>query len=88
MKLYTKEMFLLAAAKCEVCVTDIEHILKYIDEYVDAIEFPSDNDIFNKAREYENYKDKMDELQAEKASSRFHGFVEGAFYVKTLNRLK
>ena len=81
-------MFLLAAAKCEVCVTDIEHILKYIDEYVDAIEFPSDNDIFNKAREYENYKDKMDDLQAEKASSRFHGFVEGAFYVKTLNRLK
>jgi len=49
MKLYTKEMFLYAAAKCEVCVTDIEHIIKYIDEYVDAIEFPSNNDIPKKA---------------------------------------
>ena len=44
-KLYTKEMFLIAAEKCEVSMIDAEHIMKYIDEYVTPIELPSDEDI-------------------------------------------
>lgn len=42
MKLYTKEMFLKAAEKCEVSMIDAKHIMKYIDEYVTPIELPSD----------------------------------------------
>lgn len=45
MKLYTKEMFLIAAEKCEVSMIDAEHIMKYIDEYVTPIELPSDEEI-------------------------------------------
>jgi hypothetical protein len=45
MKLYTKEMFLTAAEKCEVSMIDAEHIMKYIDEYVTPIELPTDEDI-------------------------------------------
>jgi hypothetical protein len=45
MKLYTKEMFLKAAEKCEVSMIDAKHIMKYIDEYVTAIELPSDEEI-------------------------------------------
>ena len=48
MKLYTKEMFLQAAKKCEVSMIDAEHIMKYIDEYTTPIELPSDEEI-NKA---------------------------------------
>lgn len=44
-KLYTKEMFLIAAEKCEVSMIDSKHIMKYIDEYVTPIELPSDEDI-------------------------------------------
>ena len=44
-KLYTKEMFLIAAEKCEVSMIDAEHIMKYIDEYVTPIELPSDEEI-------------------------------------------
>lgn len=45
MKLYTKEMFLQAAEKCEVSMIDAEHIMKYIDEYVTPIELPSDVEV-------------------------------------------
>ena len=45
MKLYTKEMFLQAAEKCEVSMIDAKHIMKYIDEYVTPIELPSDEEI-------------------------------------------
>lgn len=44
-KLYTKEMFLIAAEKCEVSMIDARHIIKYIDEYVTPIELPSDEEI-------------------------------------------
>ena len=44
-KLYTKEMFLIAAEKCEVSMIDAQHIMKYIDEYVTPIELPSDEEI-------------------------------------------
>lgn len=47
MKLYTKEMFLIAAEKCEVSMIDAQHIMKYIDEYVTPIELPTDQDIDN-----------------------------------------
>ena len=50
-QLYTKEMFLIAAEKCEVSMIDAKHIIKYIDEYVAPIELPSDEDIFNKSIE-------------------------------------
>ena len=45
MKLYTKEMFLIAAEKCEVSMIDAKHIMKYIDEYVKPIELPTDEEI-------------------------------------------
>lgn len=45
MKLYTKEMFLIAAEKCEVSMIDAKHIMKYIDEYVTPIELPTDEEI-------------------------------------------
>jgi len=45
MKLYTEEMFLIAAEKCEVSMIDAKHIMQYIDEYVTPIEVPSDEEI-------------------------------------------
>jgi|688.fasta_scaffold688572_3 hypothetical protein len=45
MKLYTKEMFLTAAEKCEVSMIDAQHIMRYIDEYVTPIELPSDEEV-------------------------------------------
>jgi len=48
MKLYTKEMFLIAAEKCEVSMIDAKHIMQYIDEYVTPIELPSDEEIEEK----------------------------------------
>lgn len=41
-KLYTKEMFLIAAEKCEVSMIDAKHIMQYIDEYVTPIQLPTD----------------------------------------------
>jgi hypothetical protein len=52
MKLYTKEMFLIAAEKCEVSMIDAEHIMKYIDEYVTPIELPSDKEIETQASNF------------------------------------
>ena len=48
-KLYTKEMFLIAAEKCEVSMIDAKHIMKYIDEYVTPIELPTDDEIVKEA---------------------------------------
>lgn len=45
MKLYTKEMFLIAAEKCEVSMIDAKHIMQYIDEYTNPIELPTDDEI-------------------------------------------
>jgi len=45
MKLYTKEMFLTAAEKCEVSMIDAKHIMQYIDDYVTPIELPTDEQI-------------------------------------------
>ena len=50
-KLYTKEMFLIAAEKCEVSMIDAKHIMKYIDEYTTPIELPSDEDIIAKSKQ-------------------------------------
>lgn len=44
-KLYTKEMFLIAAEKCEVSMIDARHIMQYIDEYVTPIQLPTDEEI-------------------------------------------
>ena len=45
MKLYTKEMFLIAAEKCGVSWIGAEHIMQYIDEYVTPIELPTEDEI-------------------------------------------
>ena len=45
MRLYTKEMFLIAAEKCEVSMIDAKHIMQYIDEYTNPIELPTDDEI-------------------------------------------
>lgn len=52
MKLYTKEMFLIAAEKCEVSIIDAKHILQYIDQYVTPIELPKDKEIMRLAIKY------------------------------------
>jgi len=76
MKLYTKEMFLIAAEKCEVSMIDAEHIMKYIDEYVTAIELPSDEEIDMKIED-SNYSLEFDS-----------GFTMGAKWMrnKILNK--
>jgi len=51
-KLYTKEMFLIAAEKCEVSMIDANHIIKYIDEYVTPIELPTDEEIETQASDF------------------------------------
>ena len=53
MKLYTKEMFLKAAEKCEVSMIDANHIMQYIDEYVTPIELPTDEEIEDIIRPFE-----------------------------------
>lgn len=50
--LYTKEIFLIAAEKCEVSMIDAKHIMKYIDEHVTPIELPSDEEIVKLANEH------------------------------------
>lgn len=52
MKLYTKEMFLIAAEKCELSMIDANHIMQYIDEYVTPIELPTDEEIMQLAIKY------------------------------------
>lgn len=59
MKLYTKEMFLIAAEKCEVSMIDAQHIMKYIDEYVKPIELPNDEEIDTKIED-SNYSLEFD----------------------------
>ena len=50
-KLYTEEMFLIAAEKCEVSMIDAKHIMQYIDEYVTPIQLPTDEEIYELAKE-------------------------------------
>jgi hypothetical protein len=49
-KLYTKEMFLIAAEKCEVSMIDAKHIMQYIDEYVTPIQIPTDEEVYQEAK--------------------------------------
>ena len=51
-KLYTKEMFLIAAEKCEISMIDAQHIMKYIDEYVTPIELTTDEEIQIEASDF------------------------------------
>lgn len=87
-KLYTKEMFLIAAEKCEVSMIDAKHIMKYIDEYVTPIELPSDEEVYFESRRYEKYHESMNELESECSAARYHGHMQGAKYVinKILNK--
>lgn len=61
MKLYTKEMFLIAAEKCEVSMIDAKHIMQYIDEYVNAIELPNDDEI---GQQFKNHSEDWQIRQA------------------------
>ena len=76
-QLYTKEMFLIAAEKCEVSMIDAEHIMKYIDEYVTPIELPSDEEI--DARAHKVHDDLFNE---------FYAYTDGAKWMrdKILNK--
>lgn len=60
-KLYTKEMFLIAAEKCEVSMIDAKHIMQYIDEYVTPIQIPTDEEI---GKEFKHYSDNWEIRQA------------------------
>ena len=82
MKLYTKEMFLIAAEKCEVSMIDAKHIIKYIDEYVAPIELPSDEEIESESKNIDK-----DGLSWENEFAR-DSFVEGAKWMrdKILNK--
>ena len=75
MKLYTKEMFLIAAEKCEVSMIDANHIMQYIDEYVTPIELPSDEEI-EEASPYVP-KDAHDYYFGDK-----QGFIDGAKWMR------
>lgn len=69
MKLYTKEMFLIAAEKCEVSMIDAKHIMKYIDEYVTPIELPSDDEMANASNHCKDGQVKV-------------GFLRGVLWLK------
>ena len=71
MKLYTKEMFLIAAKKCEVSMIDSEHIMKYIDEYVTPIELPTDEEI----------KEEVSKLKFSKEGYK-GGVIEGMIWMR------
>jgi len=79
MKLYTKEMFLIAAEKCEVSMIDAKHIMQYIDEYVKPIELPSDEKI-------EQYADFVfpdaEKICNEETYIAYKGFIAGAEWLK------
>ena len=84
MKLYTKEMFLIAAEKCEISMIDAEHIMKYIDEYVTPIQLPTDEEI-KKQSEYiaHNYFDMYE-------TNHYRGLKEGAIKMGewVINKIK
>ena len=84
MKLYTKEMFLQAAEKCEVSMIDAKHIMKYIDEYVTPIELPSDEDIRKESHDYFI----RGQLGFEAAADTERAFLRGVLWMrdKTLNK--
>lgn len=46
-------MFLIAAEKCEVSMIDAKHIMQYIDEYVTPIQLPTDEEIYQQAKNKE-----------------------------------
>lgn len=73
MKLYTKEMFLIAAEKCEVSMIDAKHIMQYIDEYVTPIELPTDEEIHKKA----TFDDGSDF-----SLGKHNGFINGAKWMR------
>lgn len=97
-KLYTKEMFLIAAEKCEVSIIDAKHIMQYIDEYVTPIELPTDEveeksekpiilEISNldiQRKRWEDWEDfnKMAQYSQDSASPYADGFTRGAQWMR------
>lgn len=75
MKLYTKEMFLTAAEKCEVSMIDAKHIMQYIDEYVTPIELPSENKMKHEAIT------QMEQWYGSGCEEEIFAFINGAKYV-------
>lgn len=77
-KLYTKEMFLIAAEKCEVSMIDARHIMQYIDEYVTPIELPTDEEIKEIAFRYNESQVVLDYIN----SSPYNDFIDGAKWMR------
>ena len=80
MKLYTKEMFLIAAEKCEVSMIDAKHIMQYIDEYVTPIELPTDHEIETEAP--------FSKSTFGFEQGQFQGFIMGAKWYREQLKLK
>lgn len=62
-------MFLIAAEKCEVSIIDANHIMKYIDEYVNPIKLPSDEEMANASNHCKDGQVKV-------------GFLRGVLWLK------
>ena len=76
MKLYTKEMFLTAAEKCEVSMIDAKHIMQYIDEYVTPIELPSENKMKHEAIT------QMEQWYGSDCPEKIFAFIKGAKWMR------
>lgn len=98
MKLYTEKqmtMFLEwsrmkdALRSGEILFTP-EKMLELFESKICPIQTPSEDDIYSEARRYENYTKEMNELEAVQSASRYHGFMQGANWVKEQinNKLK
>ena len=76
MKLYTKEMFLIAAEKCEVSMIDAQHIIRYIDQYVTPIELPSENRMKHEAIT------QMEQWYGSDCPEEIFAFIKGAKWMR------
>ena len=82
MKLYTEEMFLIAAEKCEVSMIDAKHIMRYIDEYVTPIELPSDEEIEEMANRYAASKKQLKHLSNREFDLSKNDFIKASKWMK------
>ena len=82
MKLYTKEMFLIAAEKCEVSMIDAKHIMQYIDEYVTPIELPTDEEVELEAKNFYWKRNPSKVIAENSRPDMVIGYVEGAKWIK------
>ena len=93
MKLYTEEQvrnlsekMCLATEKNNLGVAaNFRHRAIEINKLINSqtpIELPSDEEVLIEAKGYENYNKFMNELESIQSSSRFHGFMTGAKWMR------